>query len=1017
MKRPWVQVRLAWWDATGALRIGATSLHRTGVDRRAATATESATMSTAALSLAALRDRLTRETRAEVRFDRGLRMLYATDASLYQLEPVGVVVPRTAADVVEVVRIAAEAGVPVVPRGGATSLSGQTIGPALVLDVSKYLNRIGVVDRDAMTVRVEPGVVLDQLNAHLEPLGLMFGPDVSTSDRATIGGMIGNNSAGARSLRYGKTVDHVRAVEVVLSDGTPARLGPLSAPELEAVCARTDIVGRVHREARDTVAAHREAIAARFPRILRRVSGYNLDELVPGLPIRPVGWVDDPWRFNLARLIVGAEGTLAVVRAAELKVVPIPQAQGLVVLSFATIPSALDRLAEIVATGPVAVEMLDRMTLDLAAQHPLYAGKITFAAGHPAAVLAAQFYADSQDELAARVDDLVRLFEGRPDVLGIYKTLANAASDDFWKVRKAGFSLLMAMVGDAKPVAFVEDTAVAPDRLPRFYERFFQIVGRQGVQAACYGHADVGCLHIRPIINVKTADGVATLRTIAREVSDLVAEFGGAMSGEHGDGLARSGWNAKLFGPEVYGCFEAVKQAFDPHNLMNPGKVVAAPDPGDNLRMGPSYHAEEPASTVHDFSAQGGFARAVEMCSGVGACRKTAAGTMCPSYMVTRDEMHSTRGRANALRLVMTGELGAGGWSNETLREALDLCLQCKACKSECPSNVDMAKLKSEVLHQRYRSERVPLIALLMGNIGRLSAVGSATAPLSNWVIRNPAFKWLLEQVAHVDRRRTLPTFERNHLRAWFKRHVPDPRAGRRGRVVLLDDCFTTYNNPRVGRAAVAVLEAAGYTVELAGLRCCGRAAISKGLLDVAHTLAVENVRRLAPLAKAGVPILGCEPSCLVTLVDEYREFRLGPDADAVASAARLVEAFVGDRACVPELPLTPGAGRVLLHAHCQQKALLGTAGTVAALQRVPGLEVTELDSGCCGMAGSFGYEVGHYDVSAALANRVILPAVRSNPDARLVAPGFSCRSQVHGLAGVEAVHPIEVVAARLETR
>ena len=971
-------------------------------------------MPTAKISPEALRDRLTRETRAEVRVDRGMRMLHATDASLYQIEPVGVVVPRTFDDVADVVRIAAEERVPVVARGGATSLSGQTIGPGLVLDVSKYLNRVGVVDRDTMTVRVEPGVVLDQLNAHLKPLGLMFGPDVSTSDRATIGGMIGNNSAGARSLRYGKTVDHVRAVEVVLADGTPARLGALDDAELESTCARPDLIGRVHRVARDTVATHREAIAARFPRILRRVSGYNLDELIPGLPIRPVGWVDDPWRFNLARLIVGAEGTLAVVRAADLKVVPIPQAQGLVVLSFATIPAALDRLAEIVATGPVAVEMLDRMTLDLAAQHPLYGKKITFTTGRPAAVLAAQFYADTQNELAGRVSDLVRLFEGQPDVMGIYKTLENASTDDFWKVRKAGFSLLMAMVGDAKPVAFVEDTAVAPERLPQYYERFFEIVGRHGVQAACYGHADVGCLHIRPILNMKTASGVDTLRSIAREVSDLVVEFGGAMSGEHGDGLARSGWNAKLFGPEVYGCFETIKQAFDPDHLMNPGKVVAAPDPGDSLRMGPSYHAEEPASTVHDFSAQGGFALAVEMCSGVGTCRKTATGTMCPSYMATRDEMHSTRGRANALRLVMTGEL-AGGWSNETLMEALDLCLQCKACKSECPSNVDMAKLKSEVLYQRYRSRRVPLIALLMGNIGRLSALGSVTAPLSNWTIRNPAFKWLLEKLVHVDRRRTLPTFERDHLRKWFARHSPDPRAGTRGRVVLLDDCFTTYNNPKVGRAAVAVLEAAGYSVELAGLRCCGRAAISKGLLGVARDLARENVQKLAPLARAGVPILGCEPSCLVTLVDEYREFRLGPDADVVASAARLVEAFVADREKVPELPLTPGAGRVLLHGHCQQKAVLGTAGTVAALRRVPGLEVTELDSSCCGMAGSFGYEVGHYDLSASLANRVILPAVRSNPDAQLVAPGFSCRSQLHGLADVEALHPIEVLAARLQ--
>src|SRR3954469_22197024 len=521
-----------------------------------------------------LQDRLGRETRAEVYFDRGHRGLYATDASLYQIDPIGVVVPRTVEDVVRAVTIAADEGVPVLPRGAATSLSGQTIGPAIVIDFSKYLNRVGVVDRDRMTVRVEPGVVLDRLTAPLKPLGLMFGPDVSTSDRATIGGMIGNNSAGARSLRYGKTVDHVRSVDVVFADGTSATLGPVAAEDLDAACARADRVGEVHRAVRDVVATHRDAIAAKFPRILRRVSGYNLDEFVPGLPVRPEGWPDEPWAFNLARLIVGSEGTLAVVAGAGLKVVPVPPSQGLVILSFATIPAALDRLAEILATGPVAVEMLDRMILDLAGENPLYSHYLNFAEGRPAAVLAAQFYADSQGELAARADDLARRFEGRPGVLGVRKSLSDAAKDDFWKVRKAGFSLLMAMVGDAKPIAFVEDTAVSPERLPEFYERFGAIVAEHGVRAACYGHADVGCLHIRPIINVKTHEGVETLRSIAREVSDLVVEFGGSMSGEHGDGLARSLWNRKLFGPEVYAAFQEVKRAFDPDNRLNPDKVV-----------------------------------------------------------------------------------------------------------------------------------------------------------------------------------------------------------------------------------------------------------------------------------------------------------------------------------------------------------------------------------------------------------------------------------------------------------
>jgi len=963
-----------------------------------------------------LADRLSRESRADVSFDSGMRWLYATDASLYQIEPLGVVVPRALGDVAAVVKIAADEHVPILPRGAATSLSGQTVGPAIVIDFSKYLNRIGIVDRDAMSVRVEPGVVLDQLNAHLKPLGLMFGPDVSTSDRATIGGMIGNNSAGARSLRYGKTVDHVRSVEAILADGTSATLGPVPSDQLDLICSRSDTIGTVHRAVRDTVDEHQQAIRDRFPHILRRVSGYNLDEFVPGVPVRPAGWRDEPWQFNLAKLIVGSEGTLAVTAAALLKLVPLPAAQGLVVLSFATIAAALDRLAEIVETGPVAVEMLDRLILDLAAENPSFAKHLDFAAGRPAAVLAAQFHADSPDELAERAGVLARKFEGRPGVLGVRKRLIDAGEDDFWKVRKAGFSLLMGSVGDAKPIAFVEDTAVDPARLPAFYDQFRQIVDQHGVTAACYGHADVGCLHIRPLINIKTRDGVETLRSIARQVSDLVVEFGGAMSGEHGDGLARSLWNRKLFGPEVYAAFQAIKRTFDPEDRLNPGKVLGDSDPGENLRIGPDYHPREPHPTLLDFSNQGGFARAVEMCSGVGACRKTSSGTMCPSYMVTRDEMHTTRGRANLLRLAMTGELSArdDGLDNEALHEALDLCLQCKACKNECPSRVDMAKLKAEVLHQHYQSRPRPLSHLLLGQIFRLNPIAAATAPLTNWALRHPVFKWLLEKAAGIDRRRTLPTFAHQHFRKWFRGHQVDARAGKQGVVVLLDDCFTTYNSPEVGVAAVRVLEASGYHVELAGLVCCGRPAISKGLLPLARDLASANLKKLSKFADRGIPILGCEPSCLVTLVDEYRDFRLGQDAQRVAAASLLVDAFVADRTRVTDLPLTAHRGRVLVHGHCQQKAVLGTVGTIAALRRVPDLEIKELDSGCCGMAGSFGYELGHYEVSVALANRVLIPAARGDTAARLVAPGFSCRSQVHGLAGIDAAHPIQILAEHL---
>ena len=731
------------------------------------------------------------------------------------------------------------------------------------------------------------------------------------------------------------------------------------------------------------------------------MSGYNLDEFVPGLPVRADGWLEEAFAFNIARLIVGSEGTLAVVAGAEVKVVAAPKASGLVVLSFASIPAALDRLAEMVAAGPVAVEMLDRTILDLAAKNPEYARRLDFAEGRPAAILAAQFYADSDEELREKAESLASKFDGRAGVLGVRRSLSAAAKDDFWAIRKAGLSLLMGMVGDAKPVAFVEDTAVAPDRLPEFYDRFQAIVARHGTTAACYGHADVGCLHIRPVLDVKTSAGVDAVRSIAAEVAGLVAEFGGAMSGEHGDGLARSLWNERLFGPEVAAAFRSIKAAFDPRDLMNPGKVVGHADPGSSLRFGTSYHAAEPEVTGLDFSGQGGFARAVEMCSGVGACRKEGGGTMCPSYMVTRDEEHSTRGRANALRLAISGDL-PGGLDDPALADALDLCLQCKACKTECPSNVDMSKLKSEWLHQKYRSRPAPIGSLMMGHVHVLNAIGSATAPLSNWMNQQPPVRWLLEKVAGIDRRRSLPEFTRDDFRRWFRRHAIDPRSGPRGRVILLDECITTHNDPAVGRASVKVLEAAGYRVELAGIACCGRPAISKGLLPLARELAVENVSKLAEAARAGIPILGNEPSCLLTLRDEYLDFRLGPDASAVASASHLVDHFVAG----VDLPLNPLDRRAILHGHCQQKATVGTKLTLAALRQIPGLDVREIDSGCCGMAGSFGYETGHQELSRALAERVLLPALRADPDAIAVAPGFSCRSQVHGLAGIEARHP-----------
>jgi Fe-S oxidoreductase/FAD/FMN-containing dehydrogenase len=845
----------------------------------------------------------------------------------------------------------------------------------------------------------------------------MFGPDVSTSDRATLGGMIGNNSAGARSLKYGKTIDHVESVDVVLSGGMTTTFRSYDSDELEHVISNGGRLGYLHKTVRDLVTEHRESIVSRYPRILRRVSGYNLDEFVPGLPVRAPGWNEAPWKFNLTRLLVGSEGTLGVITGAEVNVVAIPPCQGLVVVSHRTIKDALDSLPSYLAAGPAAVEMIDRMILDLARAHPEYARLVTFADGNPQAVLAAQLYANSPEELAEKARVIEQGLAGNTSVLGIRRNLTASSTDNFWKVRKAGLSLLMGLPGDAKPVAFVEDTAVDPDVLPAFYDRFMAIIANHGAEASCYGHADVGCLHIRPVLNMKTNRGLDQLRAIATDVSDLVAEFGGAMSGEHGDGLARSRWNRKVFGDELFEVFRKIKHCFDPSNQMNPGKVAAEPELTDNLRISPAYRAMVPDVTGFDYGDQGGLDRAVELCSGVGVCRKTDTGTMCPSYMVTRDEEHSTRGRANVLREIMSGRLGERKWDHPGLLEAMDLCLGCKACKTECPSGVDMARLKSEVLYQVHRERGRPdLAALIFGNIHLLNRWGSRFAPIVNLIANIKLFRIILERTIGLERRRALPHFVgRGQFRRWFRKHRNEiSKPAPLGPVYILDDCFTTFNHPEVGQAAVKLLEAAGFEVRIVGGNCCGRPAVSKGLLEQGKDLAQGMLEKLEEAAERHIPVVGVEPSCMTMLADDYLHMKLGPIAEKVARRVTSIERLIAEAYEAGRIRFESVDEQVLFHGHCQQKAIFGTVDTVSALRLVPGLKIQELDSGCCGMAGSFGYDKSHFELSQALAERVILKSVRENPGARLLAVGTSCRAQVSDLAGVMAQHPIQFLADRV---
>jgi FAD/FMN-containing dehydrogenase/Fe-S oxidoreductase len=946
---------------------------------------------------------LRRHLEGDVRFDSYSRLLYSTDASMYQMEPIGVVIPRHAGDVQAVIEVASRRGVPLLPRGGGTSLTGQTVNRALVLDFSRYMGNVLEVNREERWARVQPGLVQDELNHHVRSMGLLFGPDTSTSNRATLGGMIGNNSGGSHSIAYGLTVEHVIELQTILADGSRATFGEVTPEQLAAKCRLPGLEGQIYREVERIRGTYAAEIRARYPRHWRRVCGYNLDELVKDRPL------------NMARLIVGSEGTFLTVVEAKVRLVEKPKATAVDVIHYHDMQEALESSQAILETGPYAVELTDKMVLDLARNNIEQAQRMGFVQGDPAAILIVEYAGETEQEVKAKVAELEAV-RGR----GRFGYATHIATDtaeqqSIWKLRKAGLGLLLGTRGESKPIAFIEDTAVDPKHLPEFVPRFTEIIGKHGADAAYYGHCSVGCLHIRPLINLKTERGLEQVRLMAEEIFDLVLSFGGAISSEHGDGRARSPFLERVFGPTMMQAFRETKAAFDPRNLMNPGNIVASPPVTEHLRYGPRYTTWEP-KTLLDFSAQGGFAAAVEMCNGVGVCRKKLEGTMCPSYMATRDEEHTTRGRANALRAVLSGKVPPTDFAGRRLYEVMDLCLECKGCKAECPSNVDMAKMKYEFLHHYYTVHGLPLRNRLFGHIARLSFLGSRLAPFSNWIARSWPNRWLMERMAGVDRRRPLPRFARETFTDWFDARRA-PAEAPRGDVVLFHDTFITYNAPEIGRAAVELLERAGYRVQLVDKKCCGRPMISKGMLDLAKAHAEWNVARLHPWVARGASIVGLEPSCLLTLRDETVELARSPEARQVGAASFLLEEFLlREKARGLTLPFRPGRRRALLHGHCHQKAMVGTAPTVAAL-RWAGYDVAEVDSGCCGMAGSFGFEREHYDLSVSLGNRRLAPAVKAAAeDTEIVAPGVSCRQQIEHLAGRAARHPAQVLRDALSS-
>ncbi len=962
-----------------------------------------------------LADRLRREVSGDVLFDPFSRGRYATDASFYQIMPAGVVVPRTIDDALTTIAIARDAGRVVTPRGGGTSQCGQTVNNGIVIDVSKHLNKIVALDVDNRTCVVEPGIVLDDLNRRLKPYGLWFPVDVSTASRATIGGMAGNNSCGGRSLRYGTMRDNTLSMDAALADGTRMHFGEVFRDDAGNALFN-DMLKLGDREAAE--------IATRFPKVQRRVGGYNLDALVPRNTAN-----------NLAHLLVGSEGTLAFTTQVELKLWPLIGSKVLGVCHFGSFYEAMDATQHLVKLKPIAVELVDRTMLALGRDIAMFKSIISSAVrGNPDAVLIVEFAEETQadnlaklTQLGAVMGDLGFGWDREPrkwgGVVEITEPSQQTAIAEF---RAAGLNVMMSMKQDGKPVSFVEDCAVPLPHLADYTARLLDIFARHGTTGTMYAHASEGCLHVRPVLNLKLDKDVKAMRAIAEETFAMVRDYEGSHSGEHGDGLVRSEFHREMFGERIVADFAEVKAAFDPGNTLNPGKIVDPSQMDDRslFRFKPDYRVPE-FTTALDWSAWpgsgGGFQGAVEMCNNNGACRKLEGGVMCPSFRATRDEIDVTRGRANTLRLAISGQLGPGALASDAMMATLKLCVSCKACRHECPTGVDMAKMKIEVLAARVARHGLTLRDRLVGYLPRYALLASRLAPLMNLRNKSVILRHLLESVAGISAQRDLPT---------WRRDVFDPESDAVGpgdgrEVVLSADTFNrTYERENLDDA-LRVLVAGGYRVHLPRLKdrralCCGRTFLSAGLVDEARAELDRTVDVLAPFAARGVPIVGLEPSCLLTLRDELLSLRKDDDAKRVSAHALLFEEFLVREAEAGRLalPLKPIGDRALVHGHCHQKSFGAFTPVMKVLRLIPGLDVTAIESSCCGMAGAFGYGAETYDASLAMAELSLLPTVRAaDATTIIVADGTSCRHQIKDGANRQALHVARVLAMSLDTK
>lgn len=927
--------------------------------------------------------------------------LYATDASVYQIKPIAVVLPKHEKDVVTALKIAKDYQVNVLPRGGGTSLAGQTVGEAMVLDFSKYMNRLLEVNVEEGWARVQPGLVRDELNAKLQPHGLHFAPDPATSSRANVGGMIGNNSSGTKSIVFGKTVDHVMELKVILADGTPLQLKEMDKADFIQKGTVADREGQIYQGIHGIIEDNEAEISARFPKVMRRVQGYNLDEFV------------DQEKWNLSKLICGSEGTLATFMEAKINLEPLPKHKSVCVVHFAEVLEAIEAVNVMLPFKPSAIEILDDTVVELSRTNLMTQRHAHFIEGQPAAIQIVEFYGDTAEEVLEQPRKMIEELKSRGMGYAYPLFPEGASYEDVWIIRKKGLGLMLGMKGEKKPLAFIEDAGIPTEHLPEYIDRVLKLCAANDTKAAMYAHASVGVIHVRPILDLRQAIDIERFKNIADGTFQLVKEYGGSWSGEHGDGLVRSYYLPEYFGEQVYTALKEVKQLFDPENRMNPGKIINSPPIDENLRYGVTYR-DEALETHYHYREDGNFANAVHMCTGVGECRKMLGGTMCPSFKATREEEHSTRGRANALRLAMSGQLGEEGLAGDRLQETMDLCLSCKACKSECPSNVDMAKLKSEVLQLKYDKKGVgQRDRLIRDSAAMAQKLSGPMAPLVNSVMRSPITKGLLDKTVGFDQKRTLPPFAPQSFVKWFEKNY-QPKGGERISVVLFADTYLNYHEPSIGKAATHLLDACGYDVQVASVGCCQRPRISHGFLRLAKQEGLQTAKRLDEFIQAGAKVVVCEPSCASALVDDLPDLM---DDQALGQSLKenvlMLDVFLAAQmdAGRIELPASNATGPVLLHGHCHQKALFGTAHLKRVFEGLTGTNLDEIPSGCCGMAGSFGYEKEHYAISEKIGEQILFPAVReSDVDTPIIANGFSCRHQIEHFTARKAQHWVEVI-------